>query len=61
MTSKLLQENDLTEGTLCVGSILEGVKILLQGNNFLGALVNSFPNDTVSTLTYNQTDKERRG
>ena len=29
MASQLLQENNLTEGTLCICCILEGIKVLL--------------------------------
>lgn len=48
--SQLLQENYLTESSLCVCSILEGVEILLQCYNFFGTFVNSFPNNTISSF-----------
>lgn len=50
VTSQLLQENNLTESALSVSSVLESVKILLNGANFFSALVNGLPHNTVSSL-----------
>ena len=51
MTIELLKEYNLSERTLCIGGILEGIKILLKGYNLFGPLVNGFPNNTIGTLT----------
>ena len=48
---KLLQEDDLAEGALGVGRILECVKVLLKGHDLLGLLINGLPHDTVGALT----------
>jgi len=55
-----LQKDNLAESTLGIGRILKGVKILLKSNDLLGALVNSFPYDTVSTLPYNNRQRKTR-
>eukprot|EP00971_Amphidinium_carterae_P140532 2785004-Amphidinium_carterae.2 len=39
--AKVLQEHNLSEGSLGIGSILEGVKALLQCHHFTGLLVDS--------------------
>jgi hypothetical protein len=52
MTGQLLQENDFSEGSLSISCILEGVKVLLQGDNVLCLLIDSFPHDTISSLAY---------
>lgn len=53
MTGQFLQEDDFSEGTLGISRILKGVKVLLQSHYVLGLLINSLPNDTVSSLAYN--------
>lgn len=50
--SQLLQENDLTEGSLGVCCVLESIEILLQSHDFLSTLINSFPHNTISSLAY---------
>ena len=54
MARQLLQKDDFAEGTLCVGRILEGIKVLLESDNILGAFVNSLPDYTISSLSYRQ-------
>ena len=54
MTRQLLQENDFTERTLRVCRILESIEVLLESDNFFGALVDSFPDNTIGSLTYRQ-------
>ena len=51
VTGQLLEEDDLTEGALGVGGVLEGVEVLLQRDDFFGALVNGLPDNAVSALT----------
>ena len=51
MASQLLQENNLTESSLGICRVLKGIEVLLEGDNLLRPLVNSFPHDTVGTLT----------
>lgn len=51
VASQLLQEDDLTESSLSVCCILESIKVLLEGHDFLCSLVDSLPHDTVGTLT----------
>ena len=53
MAGELLQKDDLAEGALRVGCVLEGVEIFLKGNDLLGLLINGLPHNTVGTLTYN--------
>lgn len=48
---QFLEEDDLTEGALRVGGVLEGVEVLLQRDDFFGALVNGLPDYAVSALT----------
>jgi hypothetical protein len=50
VSGQLLQENNLSERSLSVSSVLKGVKILFKRYDFLSALVNRFPHNTVSTL-----------
>lgn len=47
---QLLQKDDLAEGPLRIGGILESVEVLLQGDDLLGPLVNGLPDNTVRTL-----------
>lgn len=54
VTRQLLQENDLSEGTLRVCCVLESVEVFLQCNDLFSLLVNGFPHDTVGALTYTQ-------
>lgn len=51
VTRQLLEENDLSESSLCIGGILKGVKVLLEGYDLFGALVDRFPDNTISSLT----------
>ena len=51
MARQFLQKDNLTESSLSIGCILESVKVLLQGDNLLGSLVNGFPHDTVGSLS----------
>jgi len=51
MPRQLLQEDNLAEGALRISRILKGVEVLFEGNDLLGALVNCFPDNAVSTLT----------
>lgn len=55
VTRQFLEEDDLTEGALGVGGVLEGVEVLLQRDNLLGALVDGLPDNAVSALTYKGT------
>ena len=55
VASQLLQEDDLAERALRVSRVLESVEVLLEGDDFLGALVDGLPHDTVRSLTYRQT------
>ena len=50
--SQLLQEDDLTEGSLGVCCILECIEVLLESHDILSTLINSFPHNTVSSLAY---------
>lgn len=54
MARQLLQENDLTEGTLGVSCVLEGIEVFLHCHDLLGAFINGLPNDTISSLSYRQ-------
>lgn len=49
---KLLQENDLSKSALGIRCILKSIKILLQCHNLFGLLIDSLPDNTVSTLSY---------
>ena len=51
VADKFLQEDNLTEGSLSVSGILEGVEVLLEGDNLLGALIDGFPDNTVRALS----------
>jgi len=51
VSGEFLKENDLSEGALGIGGVLERVKVLLECNDFLGTLVNRLPYNTISTLT----------
>lgn len=51
VAGKLLQEDDLSERALGIGSILERVEVLLERHDLLGPLVNRLPDNTISTLT----------
>ncbi len=48
---KLLQEHDLSEGTLRIRSVMEGIEDLLQSDDLLVLLVDGLPNDAISSLT----------
>lgn len=47
---KLLQEYDLSESTLGICCILEGVEVLFKGHDLFGPFVNGFPDNTVGSL-----------
>jgi len=51
VSGEFLKENDLSEGALGIGGVLERVKVLLECYDFLGTLVNRLPYNTISTLT----------
>lgn len=51
VVAQALQENDFSERSLCIGSILEGVIDLLQRYDFLIFLLKSTPNDAISLET----------
>ena len=61
VTNQLLQEDDFTEGTLCISCILESIKVLLYGHNLLGSLVDSLPDDAVSSLSYSINKHKNHG
>jgi hypothetical protein len=50
VAGEFLQKDNLTEGPLGVGGVLESVKVLLQSNDLFSLLVNGLPNDTISPL-----------
>jgi hypothetical protein len=50
VSRQLLEEDDLSEGTLGVGGVLECIEVLLESDDFLGSFVNGLPDDTVGTL-----------
>ena len=52
MTRQFLQENDFSKRSLCISCILKGIKILLESHNVLCFFVDSFPHDTVGSLSY---------
>jgi len=51
MIAELLKEHDLTEGSLCIGGVLEGIKDLLHSDDFASLYRHSLPHNTVSALT----------
>ena len=51
---QLLQKDDLSECTLRIGRILKSVKVLLEGHDIFGLLVNRFPDNTIRSLTYDR-------
>ena len=52
MASQLLQEDDLSESSLSICSILESVEVFLKSHNVLSLLVNGLPNNTVGSFPY---------
>lgn len=50
MIAKLLQEHNLSEGTLGISSILKSVENLLQSDGFSCLFVNGLPNHTISSF-----------
>ena len=52
MTAEFLQEYNLAERSLRIGSILESIKVFLNGNNFFGPLIDGFPDYTVCSLSW---------
>lgn len=50
MSSQFLQENDFSESALGVGSVLEGVEVLLERTNFFGSFVDGLPDDAVRSF-----------
>ena len=54
MTRQFLQENDFSKRSLRISCILKGVKILLESNNVFCLFIDSFPHDTVGSLSYKQ-------
>lgn len=54
VAGKLLQENYLSKRSLRISCVLECVKVLFQGYDLFGPLVDRFPNDAIGTLTYTQ-------
>lgn len=52
VAGQLLEENDLSESPLRIGSILKGVEVFLKGNDVLGLLVDCFPHYTICSLAY---------
>jgi len=50
VTIKFLQENNLSEGTLGISRVLEGVEVLLESDDLLSSFVDCFPDNTVGTL-----------
>ncbi len=51
VSGQFLKENDLTESTLCISCVLEGIEVFLQRNDLFSLLVDGLPHDTVSSLT----------
>ena len=58
MPRELLKKDNLTEGTLCISRILEGIEVFLQCNYLLSSLVDRFPNDTVGSFPYINRQKQ---
>ena len=52
MTRQFLQENDFSKRSLCISCVLKGIKILLESDNVFCLFVDSFPHDTVGSLSY---------
>jgi len=52
VAGQLLQENDFSERALGVRRILEGIEVLLQGNDLFRALVDGLPDNSVCSFTY---------
>jgi len=52
MAGQFLQKDNFAKSSLSICCVLECVKILFEGNNFLGSLINCLPDDTVSSLSY---------
>ena len=50
VASKLLEEDDLAESPLSIRGVLEGVKVLLESDNFLGPLVDGLPDDSIGSF-----------
>jgi hypothetical protein len=48
---KFTQEDDLTEGPLCIGWILEGIEYFFNCNNIFSFLVICLPYDTIGSLS----------
>jgi hypothetical protein len=55
VTDQFLQENDLTKGALSVSGILEGVEVFLERDDFLCALVDCLPDNSVGALSCTMT------
>ena len=51
MTSQFLQKYDFTESSLSICCVLEGIEVLLECHNLLGALIYRLPDDSISALT----------
>ena len=51
MAAEFLKKYDFSKCSLSVGSVLEGVKVLLECYNLFGFFIYSFPHDSVSTFT----------
>ena len=50
VASKFLEEDNLTESPLSICGVLEGVKVLLESDDFLGSLVDGLPDDSIGSL-----------
>ena len=51
MARQFLQKDDLTKSPLCISSILECIKILLECDNLLRSLIDGLPDDAICTLS----------
>ena len=51
MSRQFLQEDDLSEGALCISGILKCIKVFLESYDLFGSFVNGFPHNTVGSLT----------
>ena len=55
VAGKFLEEDNLTECTLGVSGILEGVEVFFERDDFLCALVDGLPDNSVGALSYTMT------
>jgi hypothetical protein len=46
------EEHDLSVGALCVGGVIEGVEVFLEGFYLAGSFVGYFPDVAVGSASY---------